>query len=136
MTDTEQAKVLRDLAGQSNDGVLRGPAFAAAEKIDALLAENERLRSARPAPTVAEAAKVLLDELNPNLDALPPGPWETWTSCSFRRISGPDGKDGGVLHATKHKYDGHPDLSWTERQCDAICAIVNTLRALSGDAND
>lgn len=65
------------------------------------------------------------------LAVLPRGPWETWTSNSYRRITGPDGKDGGVLHALNHRSDGHPDLSWSAAQCEAICAIVNGLRALT-----
>jgi hypothetical protein len=39
-----------------------------------------------------------------------PGPWEMWTSNSFRRISGPDGRDGGVLCAITQCRHGHPDL--------------------------
>ena len=77
---------------------------------DALVAENERLKGA--------AAVV---------DKMPPGVWEVWTSCSFRRISS-DGKDGNVLRATKQS-DGHPDLSWNEQQCQALCDLVNGIRA-------
>lgn len=78
-----------------------------------------------------------IPDLRASLDALPPGPWETWTSCSFRRITGPDGIDGGVLHALNQRSDGHPDLSWSKTQCEAICAIVNGLRAaLTEETND
>ena len=37
---------LRKLARETNDGVLRGPAFVAADEIDRLRAEIERLRKA------------------------------------------------------------------------------------------
>ena len=37
---------LRKLARETNDGVLRGPAFVAADEIDRLRTEIERLRKA------------------------------------------------------------------------------------------
>lgn len=43
------------------------------------------------------------------LEGTTPGPWEMWTSNSFRRISQKHGKDGGVLCAVKHN-DGCADL--------------------------
>ena len=64
------------------------------------------------------------------LSALPGGVWETWTSNSFRRISRVGGGDGDVLHATRHS-DGCLDLSWTEDECNAVCTLVNRLRALA-----
>lgn len=70
------------------------------------------------------------------LDDLPEGPWVTHTSCSFRRISKLHGTDGGVLHACKQRSDGHLDLSWTEKQCRAICTIVNALRAIAGGRDE
>lgn len=40
-----------------------------------------------------------------------PGPWEMWTSNSFRRISSKATcRDGDVLHAVVQRSDGHPDL--------------------------
>ena len=60
--------------------------------------------------------------------ALPKGPWEVWTSNSFRRVSGPDGCDGGVLCGTVQRSDGHPDLSMTEDELFALCQIVNIVR--------
>ncbi|MFZ5667981.1 MAG: hypothetical protein ACOY4K_00665 [Pseudomonadota bacterium] len=59
--------------------------------------------------------------------ALPPGPWTLWTSCSFRRITGPDGKEGGVLHAYNQRPDGHPDLSMPEEELEALVALRNAL---------
>ncbi|MBM1817196.1 hypothetical protein [Pseudosulfitobacter pseudonitzschiae] len=68
------------------------------------------------------------------LGELPDGEWVTQTGCSFRRIGKAyGGADGEVLHALNQQSDGHPDLSWTERQCDAICDIINTLRAIAGE---
>lgn len=61
---------------------------------------------------------------------LPAGPWEVWTSCSFRRITGPDGRDGGVLSAINQRGDGHPDLSMNEEQLRALVDLRNELPAL------
>lgn len=36
-----------------------------------------------------------------------PGPWEMWTSCSFRRIGSASGE---VLCGITQRSDGHPDL--------------------------
>lgn len=47
------------------------------------------------------------------------GPWEWWTSCSFRRLSGADGKDGGVLRAVVYQ-DGQPEIECTEEDMDFI----------------
>lgn len=62
--------------------------------------------------------------------ALPAGPWELWTSCSFRRITGPDGKDGGVLSAYNQRSDNHPDLSMPEDKLFALVRLRNALPAL------
>ena len=74
-------------------------------------------------------AEAAVERLRPYIDALPAGVWETWTACSNRRITAKAGPDGGVLHAYNQRSDGHPDLSWTERECQAICEIVNAIRA-------
>ena len=76
-----------------------------------------------------ERERRMREALEPALAALPHGVWETWTSCSFRRISRRGGGDGDVLCGTVQRSDGHPVLSWTEKQCEAICTVVNTLRA-------
>ena len=80
----------------------------------------------------AEVARLTaaLAELRSIAERLPAGVWETWTACSYRRITARGGPDGGVLHAHKHRSDGHPDLSWTEAQCRAACDLVNAIRAL------
>ncbi|WNG69303.1 hypothetical protein [Cupriavidus gilardii] len=44
-------------------------------------------------------AELNLDELGRLAKAATPGPWEWWTSNSFLRLSGSDGRDGGVLYA-------------------------------------
>ena len=59
--------------------------------------------------------------------ALPAGPWTVWTSNSFRRITGPDRADGGVLHAYNQYRDGHPDLSMPEQQLQALVELRNAL---------
>lgn len=64
------------------------------------------------------------------LAALPAGEWEVWTSCSFRRITarvnGRSGPDGGVLSGVVQR-DGHPDLSMSEKQLEALCVLRNTI---------
>lgn len=44
-------------------------------------------------------AELDLERLERLAQAATPGPWEWWTSNSFLRLSGPDGRDGGVLYA-------------------------------------
>ncbi|WP_306127947.1 hypothetical protein [Roseovarius sp. MMSF_3350] len=76
-----------------------------------------------------EALQAKLREAEGALERLPDGFWEVWTSNSFRRISRQGGGDGDVLCGITHKSDGHPDLSWNEAQCQALCDLVNGLRA-------
>lgn len=64
------------------------------------------------------------------LAMLPVGPWAVASSNSFRRINGPDGKDGGVLHAYAQRGDGHPDLSMSEAHLWALCRVVNAMPRL------
>lgn len=71
-----------------------------------------------------------LEELEGDEALLPPAPWELWTSNSFRRITGPDGKDGGVLSAYRQRSDGHPDLSMPEDQLFALVRLRNALPGL------
>lgn len=71
-----------------------------------------------------------LVELKRDEAKIPPAPWELWTSCSYRRITGPDGKEGGVLHAYNQRSDGHPDLSMPEDQLLALVRLRNALPAL------
>lgn len=78
-----------------------------------------------PALSVSE-----MEELRAIDARLPAGPWEVWSSNSFRRITGPDGKDGGVLSAYVQRSDGHPDLSMTEQQLADLCALRNALPRL------
>lgn len=46
------------------------------------------------------------------------GPWEIWTSNSVRRITGADGRDGGVLSAVAHLRTGTADLHGHNREND------------------
>ncbi len=64
------------------------------------------------------------------LAMLPAGPWTVASSNSFRRINGPDSKDGGVLHAYAQRGDGHPDLSMPEQVLWALCRVVNAAPGL------
>ena len=65
-----------------------------------------------------------------------PGPWSWWTSNSFRRLSSDaDNRDGGVLHATIQRGDGHPDVSLPNGGYDgpdgrAIAAVPEMLEVL------
>lgn len=78
-----------------------------------------------PDPTPSDLARLREDEA-----LLPPAPWELWTSCSFRRITGPDGVEGGVLHAYNQRSDNHPDLSMPEEQLFALVRLRNALPGL------
>lgn len=49
-----------------------------------------------------------LEELKKLALAATPGPWEWWTSNSVLRLTGADGKDGGVICATMHAH--WPDI--------------------------
>ena len=65
-----------------------------------------------------------------------PGPWEWWTSNSFRRLSSKaTGKDGDVLYATVQPSDGHPDVElpnggWNGPDGRLIAAAPELLQAL------
>lgn len=71
-----------------------------------------------------------MQALREAIDALPDGPWEVWTSCSFRRISRARGSDGDVLRGTVQSSDGHPDLSMTAEQLQALCDLRNTVATI------
>lgn len=71
------------------------------------------------------------------LAKLPQGRWEVATSNSFRRISargrdGRSGVDGGVLHGTVQRSDGHPDLSMTADELEALCELRNLAAEIVG----
>lgn len=131
MTDDDLIHHLRHSKGWPTLG------NAAADRIEALIRERDALTDALvDAEARAEAAEAerdrlaeLVEEAKGALEKLPPGEWEVWTSCSFQRITARGGPDGGVLHALTHISDGHPDLSWNERQCQALCDLVNGIRA-------
>lgn len=67
-----------------------------------------------------------LDQLQQQSDRATPGPWELWTSNSNRRISGPNGVDGGVLYGITPK-DGTSDLVGEPADLDLIPAARNAL---------
>lgn len=54
-----------------------------------------------------------------------PRPWKWWTSNSWRRLTGADGKDGDVLSPTVNRFDGHPDLVISEADAAHIVKCVN-----------
>lgn len=66
--------------------------------------------------------------LREDLTLLPPGPWQVWTSCSYRRIRGGERNDIRVLDPVLQNGDGHPDLSMPAGQLEALCRIINALR--------
>lgn len=67
-----------------------------------------------------------LDRLQELSDKATPGPWELWTSNSNRRISGPDGVDGGVLYGITPK-DGTSDLVGEPADLELIPAARNAM---------
>lgn len=50
-------------------------------------------------------------------------PWTLWTSNSHRRITGPSGRDGGVLSGTVHPVDHHPDLTGDNLKVDLLLIV-------------
>lgn len=68
--------------------------------------------------------------------AASPGPWKWWTSNSNRRLTGADGRDGGVLCAIVNFRDGVPDVHCSEvdrariAACspDVVIALVDRLQ--------
>jgi hypothetical protein len=60
--------------------------------------------------------------------AATPGPWQWWTSNSTLRLTGADGKDGGVLHAYAHR--GYGDISCNDFN-RAFIAAANPLTVLA-----
>lgn len=71
-----------------------------------------------------------IEELRAVVAAMTDAPWEIWTSNSFRRITGPNGRDGGVLSGTVQRHDGHPDLAATPVDLAGIVALRNIAPAL------
>ncbi len=71
-----------------------------------------------------------LTRLRSLLSAATARPWKWWTSNSFRRLSGADGKDGGVLYAVRHPHDGQCDIVGSQANKDLIVAAVNALPQL------
>lgn len=80
-------------------------------------------------------------ELRELAEKATPGPWEIWTSNSFRRITGAPinsrvARDGGVLSAIVCR-DGHPDLDGQNRDADlAFIAASRTAVPELLDEND
>jgi len=75
---------------------------------------------------------VELAAIRARIEAASPGPWEWWTSNSFRRLSGPDGKDGGVLHAVVLR-DGVPDVEVSEEDAALLAHARTDLPRLLGE---
>jgi len=83
-----------------------------------------------PAATLAGIDRLSaaeLDKLEELARAATPGPWAWWTSNSTTRLTGADGKDGGVLHGTAHR--GYGDVACPKSNADFIAA-VNPVAAL------
>lgn len=83
--------------------------------------DGENMELAVAAQLIAEARK--------HDAAMTEGPWEVWTSNSFRRITAQGGQDGGVLSGTIQRHDGQPDLGGRNRDADlAGIAWLGTYR--------
>lgn len=57
-----------------------------------------------------------------------PTPWAWWTSNSVKRITGPDGKDGGVL--CSYRFDSGTDVAITDDNMAVLVAARNALPSL------
>ncbi|MCT9017121.1 hypothetical protein N6G05_26580 [Cupriavidus gilardii] len=77
-----------------------------------------------------------LDELERLAKAATPGPWEWWTSNSFLRLSGPDGRDGGVLYACNIRNEyatvvvSEADRRFIAEARTALPALIARIREL------
>ncbi|MGL9733882.1 MAG: hypothetical protein ACR5LD_05155 [Symbiopectobacterium sp.] len=60
------------------------------------------------------------------------GTWKWWMSNSFPRLSGLDGKDGGVLCQIVSKSDGYPDLILSKANTELVEAAPDLLEVLKG----
>src|SRR5678816_275963 len=76
-----------------------------------------------------------LEPIIERLKRASPGPWEWWTSNSFRRLSGPDGHDGGIACAVI-AHDGVPDISIREGDMDLIAHARMDLLNLVREVKD
>jgi hypothetical protein len=56
------------------------------------------------------------------------GPWELWTSCSWRRFCTPDGTP--VVTPIVHHADRHPDLIVSEADAHLIASAPELYAAL------
>lgn len=90
MTTTAQ---LRNLAAASNDGVLRGPAMAAADAIDRLHAEARREKATRQ--EIAFALRAWVKDMKASMK----GDRSEWTRGQRRILS-------LVSEISNHVYDG------------------------------
>lgn len=64
------------------------------------------------------------------------GPWEWWTSNSWRRLTAQGGRDGGVICPVVHPVDHHPDLAISEPDMALIAEARNALPDLLALARD
>ncbi len=79
-------------------------------------------------------------------DKATPGPWEWWTSCSYRRLTARGGQIGGVMHGHTCR-DGVPDIIVSDKDmaftaaartdvpalADAVLALVERVKKLEGE---
>lgn len=77
------------------------------------------------------------DQLRRAIQILPGGEWEVSTSNSYRRLSARDERnriysDGGILRGVVQR-DGHPDLSMTEMELNALCTLKNIVADIVRD---
>jgi hypothetical protein len=79
-------------------------------------------------PDVTDAER----ETRALLAAAAPWPWKWWTSNSFRRLTGPDGRDGGVLCGAV-QTDGQPDVCASEGTRNLIERAPELLEQLLAD---
>lgn len=63
-------------------------------------------------------------------EAFTPGPWQWWTSCSWRRLHGPPSGNNWVLMPTVAS-DNHPDIIVKDADMALISAAPEMFEALA-----
>ncbi len=72
---------------------------------------------------------IRIEEIKAQLEAITPGEWEWWTSCSWRRLGVKDDYGNHVIRPWVAS-DGHPDIECTPGDRDFIAHAPENIRYL------